>query len=298
MDLRVATLNISGGEKSFEEFPQATQKSRQEALEILVNRLDATLLCLQEVSEYTDSEGLAHSLMDGINKAGSYDYSYFGETISMDTHMQVKKDVMVKGVFNDWCDWSKGNAIHARIPFARLSDPSRPGTPRNIPIYQPPVYEGNRDTEPRFVILTRVKEPPHPFIVTLHLTTLVNERRALRSPDQVNKAQKIRSQQISRLLDLVRDNILKKGEPLILAGDFNASSEEACIENMLLSENGFKRLKPENEGPSHPEAEDPIDHIFFFPEDRLLDYHCWIETSGLSRKASDHLPVVADLKIK
>ena len=298
MDLRIATLNISGGEKSFEEFPQATQKSRQEALEILVNRLNATLLCLQEVSEYLDSDGLTHSLMDGINKAGSYDYSYYGETISMDTHMQVRKDVMVKGIFNDWWDWSKGNAIHARIPFARLSEPSRPGTPRNIPIYQPPVYEGTRDTEPRFVILTRLKEPPHPFIATLHLTTLVNERAPHTSGNQKGKAQEIRRQQISRFLDLVRVNILEKDEPLILAGDFNASSEEACIEGMLLSENGFKRLKPDDEGPSHPEAEDPIDHIFFYPEDRLLDYHCWIETSGLSRKASDHLPVVADIKIK
>ena len=298
MDLRVATLNIGGGEKSFEEFPRATQKSRQEALEMLVNRIDADILCLQEVTEYVDSDGLTHSLMDGISKAGGYDYSSFGKTISMKSHMQVRKDVMVKGIFNDWWDWAKGNAIHARLPFARLSDPTRPGKPRNVPIYQPPVYEGNRDTEPRFVLMTRLKEQPHPFIITLHLTTLVDERLPQAATDQVEKAQAIRYQQVSRFLDLIRVNILDRNEALILAGDFNALSNEACIENLLVAENGFVRLKPEDDGPSHTEAKEPIDHILFYPKERLLDYHCWIETSTLSRKASDHLPIVADLRIK
>ena len=41
-----------------------------------------------------------------------------------------------------------------------------------------------------------------------------------------------------------------------------------------------------------------IDHIFFFPRERLLNYSCRIETSDLSKRASDHLAVVADLQIK
>ena len=298
MDLRVGTINIGGGEKSFEEFPQATQKTRQEALAMLVNRIDATLLCLQEVSEYIDSDGLTHNLMDGITQGGKYNYSFYGKTVSMETHLQVKKDVMVKGVFNDWWDWSKGNAIHAKIPFARLSDPSLPGTPRNIPIYQPPVYEGTRNTEPRYVLLSRLKQAPYPFIATLHLTTLVDERHPQAQPDQVEKARNLRRQQVEKFINLVKVNILNKGLPLILTGDFNASSDEACIKELLVTKNGFKRLVPEDDGPSHAESKNPIDHILFFPEKRLLQYHCWIETNGLSRKASDHLPVVADLSIE
>jgi endonuclease/exonuclease/phosphatase family metal-dependent hydrolase len=298
MELRVGTINIGGGEKSFEEFPQATQKSRQEALAILVSRLDATLLCLQEVSEYIDPDGKPYNLMDGINQAGNYDYSFFGKTVSMESNLQVQKDVMVKGIFNDWRDWSKGNAIHAKYPFASLLDPLLAGTPRNIPIYQPPVYEGTRNTEPRFVLLTRLKEAPYPFVATLHLTTLVDERHPQAHPDQVEKAVELRRQQVERFINLVRVNILEEGLPLILAGDFNAPSDEACIQEVLISKNGFVRLVPEDDGPSHSETADSIDHILFFPEKRLLQYHCWIEANGLSRKASDHLPVVADLKIK
>jgi endonuclease/exonuclease/phosphatase family metal-dependent hydrolase len=297
LDLRIATLNIGGGEKSFEEFPNATQKSRQEALAMVIRRLDATVLCLQEVSEFVDAEGLTHSLLDGVNKAGGYDYSFYGETLSMQTHMQVKKDVMVKGVFNDWWNWSKGNAIHSRIPFSRLSVPDRPGIPRNIPLYQPTTYEGTRDTDPRFALLTRLKEPPYPFIVTLHLSTLIGERGEGARPSKLKQAQSLRGQQINRLLDLVRVHILKANEPIILTGDFNAMADEPCMLTLLNEENGFVRLVPEIETPSHPKVSKPIDHIFFYPAERLLDYRSRVSEGDLSRRASDHLPVVADLKI-
>ena len=58
------------------------------------------------------------------------------------------------------------------------------------------------------------------------------------------------------------------------------------------------RLIPENNSPTHHGLKKPIDHIFFYPEGRLVDYSCRIEVGDMSRRASDHLPVVADLKIK
>ena len=63
-----------------------------------------------------------------------------------------------------------GNSIHSSFPFARLADP-RSGMPRN-PITQPLSYEGNRDTDPRYVLLAR-ERGASPFIANLHLTTLV-----------------------------------------------------------------------------------------------------------------------------
>lgn len=298
LDLRIATLNISGGQKTFEEFPHDTQQSRQEALELLIGRLDADLLCLQEVSQYVDADGVTHSLMDRINQAGNYNTSFYGKTVSMETHMQVKKDIMVKGIFNDWWNWSKGNSIHARIPFARLGEPGRPGVPCNIPLYQPTSYEGNRNTEPRFALLARLKQPPFPFIATLHLTTLVGERHPKVASHKIEQSHLMRYQQVQQLLDLVRVHILEQDEPLILAGDFNATKNEFCITRLLESESVFVRLVPENEGPSHPRLDDAIDHIFFYPRERLLNYSCYIESGDLSRRASDHLPVVADLQIK
>jgi len=298
LDLRVATLNISGAEKTFEEFPNDTQQSRKEALKILIKRLNASLLCLQEVSQHIDADGMTLSLMEDINDAGGYTYSFFGETLSMETHMQVKKDVMVTGIFNDWWDWSKGNSIHAKFPFARLGDPYRPGSPRNITLFQPPTYEGTRDTDPRYAILGRLKVPPYPFVITTHLSTLVNERPPGSIPEKIEASRNLRSQQVNRLLDLVRVHILEKNEPLILAGDFNASEDEYCISQLLISENKFLRLVPENKSPTHHGLEKPIDHIFFYPEERLVDYSCRIEVGDLSRRASDHLPVVADLHIQ
>lgn len=298
LDLRVVTLNISGGEKTFEEFPHDTQQSRKEALGILIKQLDANLLCLQEVSQHVDADGVTHNLMADINHAGGYDYSYFGETLSMKTHMQVKKDVMVSGVFNDWWNWSKGNAVHARFPFAQLGAPQQPGIPRNIPLFQPVSYEGTRDTDPRYAILGRLKVSPYPFVITTHLSTLVGERPPQAIPEKIEQSRKMRGQQIQRLLDLVRVYILEKNEPLILAGDFNATEDELSISQLLEDENGFVRLIPENNGPTHAASDKPIDHIFFYPKVRLLDYSCRIEVGDLSRRASDHLPVVADLQIK
>lgn len=265
---------------------------------MLVRRLDADVLFLQEVTQYVDADGITHSLMDEVNHAGKYDYAFFGKTLSMETHMQVKKDVMVRGIFNDWWNWSKGNAIHARIPFARLSDPARPGLPRNIPLFRPLAYEGNRDTDPRYVLLSRLKEAPFPFIATLHLTTLVGERPPDLIPHKVEEAHLMRFQQISRFLDLVRVNILEQNQPLILTGDFNAVEEESCLTHLVETAPGFVRLCPENDGLTHPDLEKAVDHIFFYPQERLVDYVCRIESSDLSRRASDHLPVVADIQIK
>jgi len=296
LNLRVATLNIGGGEKTFEEFSHDTQQSRLDALEMLIKHLKADLLCLQEVSQYIDADGLSHSLMENINQAGDYDHYCYGETLSMETHMQVKKDVMVKGVFKDWKDGSKGNAIHARKPFTRLSDPKKPGTPRNIPLYQPKAYEGNRDTDPRFVLLSRLNASPFPFVSTLHLTTLVGERNPHPIEAKIEQSQLLRYQQTNRFLDLVRKYILNEAQPLILAGDFNATKDETCILQLL--ESGFVRLEPENESPSHAGSGKLIDHIFFYPRERLVEYQCHIEDGDLSKRASDHLPIVADMRIK
>ena len=298
LNLRVATLNVSGGEKTFEEFPHDTRQSRQEALELLVAKMDADLLCLQEVSQHVDADGITHSLMADIGKAGGYDYTFYGQTLAMDTHMQVKKDVMVQGVFNDWWNWSKGNAILSRLPFSRLSDTTRPGVPRNIPLYQPEAYEGTRDTDPRFVLITRIKTPPFPYVATLHLTTLVGERSLPSQPGRILAAQEMRFEQIQRFIDLVREHILNEGHPLILTGDFNATSDEPILSDLLESRLGFVRLRPEVESATHAALNAPIDHIFFYPQARLLDYHCRIEGGSLSRRSSDHLPVVADLQIE
>ena len=298
MDFRLATLNISGGEKTYDPVPNDSTQSRLEALMLLIRQMNADVLCLQEVAQYVDADGGIHSPLGAIDEAGNYQYSHYGKTVSMESHLQVKKDVMVKGIFNDWWNWSKGNTIHSRTPFSRLGDLEKAGVPRNIPLYMPPAYEGTRDTEPRFALLARLKEPPFPFITSLHLTTLVGERHPKSSRKKIEQSHLMRYEQMQRILDLVRVHILEREQPLILAGDFNAFKGEFGIKQLLKSEQGFIRLVPDIEGPTHPGLKEAIDHIFFYPRERLIDYACRIETSDLAKRASDHLPVVADLQIK
>lgn len=298
LDFRIATLNISGGEKTYDPIANDTTQSRQEALMLLIKQLNADVLCLQEVAQYVDADGGIHSPLEAINDAGNYQYSHYGKTVSMEAHLQVKKDIMVKGIFNDWWNWSKGNTIHARYPFSRLGNLEKSGVPRNIPLYMPPSYEGTRDTEPRFALLARLKQPPFPFITSLHLTTLVGERHPKSSRRKIGQSHLMRYEQVQRILDLVRVHILDREQPLILAGDFNAFKGEFGIKQLLKAEKGFIRLVPDIEGPTHPGLKEAIDHIFFYPRERLVDYTCRIETSDLAKRASDHLPVVADLQIK
>lgn len=298
LTLRVATLNISGGQKSFETSSDAIERAHLQALHALVEQINATVLCLQEVSQFVDADGSTHSQLDDIKTAGDYSAVFYGKTVAMTTHLQVKKEVMVNGIFNDWQDWSKGNAILSRIPFSRMGNPEQPGAPRNIPLYVPPVYKGNRDTEPRFAVLARLLQPPFPYIATLHLTTLMGERHPPLTRNKIEESHFLRDQQVRQLLDLVRDHIMETGQPFILTGDFNAPRQEFCISHLLESENQFVRLKPENEGVSHAGIPEAIDHILFFPRDRLVDYRCWIEDSDLARRASDHLPVIAEIQLK
>jgi endonuclease/exonuclease/phosphatase family metal-dependent hydrolase len=86
---------------------------------------------------------------------------------------------------------------------------------------------------------------------------------------------------------------------VFLLGDFNAVAGEPCIGSVLESEGGFVRLIPA-EGPdaTHPKAPGPIDHVFVYPRNRLVEYQCWIVDSATARRASDHLPVVADVEVR
>lgn len=294
--LRVMTLNLGGGIKNFSGAPEESTYKNAALLDLLA-QLRPDVLCVQEIDQYIDAEGIKHGMVELIKSIGEYPYHCYGETLSMKRHMQVKKDLMVDGLFKDWWDWSKGNAIFSRLPFARLGDESREGVPRNVPIFQPLSYEGTRDTDPRYVILTRLKRSPFPFLLNLHLTTLVGERGEGEREDTIAEAQQIRSEQVSRIISLVEENILKQGLPLLLAGDFNAQPGEPALHQALEAEHGFIRLVPSNDIPTHPVA-GPVDHIYFSPANHLYSYTCQVISNDLAHRISDHLPIIADVVIE
>lgn len=295
MNLRVMTFNLGGGVKHFSGTTE-TAASKAEAMSQLMRMVKPDVLAVQEVSQYTDADGNLQSMMQRIAWDAGFDHQFYGETLSMKRNMQIKKDLMINGLFNDWWDWSKGNGLFSRVPFSRLGDANKEGDPRNVPIFQPLVYEGSRDTDPRYVILSRLKQEPFPFLLNLHLTTLTGERGPNAWQDAVDAAVAMRQQQVAKVMGLIEEHVLARDLPVILMGDFNARPEEYTLHGMLEEERGFVRMKPSNPVATHPVAGE-LDHIFFFPSRRLQSYRCTIIESELAHRISDHLPVVADLEI-
>lgn len=297
LQFRLMTYNIRGGTEDF--------RSALSSVIEVIKTVSPDILVVQEATEFQDAEGTWHSALGQIAQAiGLEKYIHFGPTISMQEHMHVQKPLFVHGIFNDWQDWRKGNAMLSRWQFVRLGDPSKAGVPRNVPLYMTPIYEGNRDTEPRYALLARVNKPPiFPFVVGVHLTTLVAERAREGGPiplaSKAEEAQILRLKQAKRLIDLLREHALECGEVIFLLGDFNAAASEPCIASVLEGEGEFVRLTPaEGPGATHPKVPGPIDHIFAYPRDRLIEYQCWIVDSLAARRASDHLPVVADVTVR
>lgn len=287
------TYNIGGGRKDF--------GSHLPAILEVVKEVSPDILVAQEATDYQDADGEWFSVADQIAKAGEFGSNYaFCPTLTMKEHMHVQKAMFVNALFNDWQDWRQGNAMFCRWGFARLSDTSKPGYPRNVPLYRPPVFEGNRDTDPRYAVLARAKQPPlFPFIVGAHLATILGERGSTDIPGKAEQAQIVRLTQVRRLLDLIRGRLLDRGELVFLLGDFNAASSEISIASGLEKEGGFVRLVPTDGAlATHPKVADAIDHIFVHPADRLVEYQCWTVDTAVARNASDHLPVVADVTVR
>ena len=287
------TYNVGAGRNNFGVEPTGVLKTIQACA--------PDILAVQECVDWIDVENRAHNFSDAIAQAGDFGSNfYFGPTLSMRENMQIKKSVMLNALYEDITDWAQGNAVFAKGGFTRLSDPAKPGKPRNVPIYQPPVYEGNRDTDPRYAILARLDHEPHyPFLVNVHLTTLVGERggEIREIAGKCEEAQMLRLRQAKRLIDLVRP-ILSPENIIILVGDFNAAPAEASLSTVIEKEGGFSRLIPEKDMATHPKVSGAVDHIFVYPGERVLEYSCWIEDTGLTRTASDHFPVIADIVFK
>lgn len=296
LTLRLITLNLGGGVKNFMGPPEQSA-AKIEAINTLINQVKPDLVACQEIAQYIDADGNMHSMVDQIRDGSGFDQAYYGETLSIKRHMQIKKDVMIRAIFNDWWDWSKGNALFSRIPFCRLSDATKGGVPRNVPIFQPIVYEGSRNTDPRYVILSRLKTAPYPYVLNLHLSTLTGERGANAWQDAIDAAESTRQQQVARILGLIEEAVLQEKKPVIMLGDFNARPDEYCLKGMLEEEKSFVRLKPVPDLETHGRA-GQLDHIFFSPRERLISYKAQVIDNKLTRSLSDHLPVVADLEIE
>ena len=289
--IRLMTYNIGGGRRDF-------GSDMSDVLQV-IDDLQPDILGIQEITELKDLDENWYRWTEKISRRLNYGESYyFGPTLSLQDQFHVRKSILVRGIFNDWNGWWQGNALVSRWRFVRLGNPEKPGNPFNIPIFRPSVYLGNRDTDPRYVILSRIDcGNTSPYVLISHLTTLMGETGAGNLPGKVEEAQLIRWRQCQQLIDLIQEELLLKGELVFLMADFNATANEPCISNILVNKGSFVRLKPEDEKATHAKMTSPIDHILVHAGNYRVEYHCWVVDNPTARRASDHLPVVADLRV-
>jgi endonuclease/exonuclease/phosphatase family metal-dependent hydrolase len=300
--LKLMTYNIGGGRDDDNLAQQSEFDQSLANITQVIQKESPDILVLQEVIEWIDENRVQHNTAVEIARALGYiEGLYYGSTLSLQQNFHSNKTIFVRSIFNDWWDFRQGNAILSRSNFVRLGNPSVAGQPRNLPVFRPIQYEGSRDTDPRYALLSRiVKDGVSPFIIGTHLSTLRGERGDGFDPGKASLAAEMRSAQVRRLLALIREQLLQRNELVFLLGDFNAAVSESCIENILVGEGGFTRLVPRNDTtPTHLfKVDKPIDHIFVYPASRLVEQpQCRIVDTDLAFEASDHLPVVADVTV-
>ena len=273
---------------------------RAESILQVINNYHPDILALQEITITDYQDGRVDSFVDVILEQVGYRYGCFGRTISLLEHFHLGKDLFIDGIFQGWKNWQQGNAIFAKRAFIDISDSQKLSNGWNVPIFKPSEYLGSRDTDPRYALLTRLDyKPLNPYIINTHLTTLVGERGKEEQIIQGKKeeAAKLRLEQTRKIISLVNKHILGKGRMLFLCGDFNAMDDEACIQDELLQKAKLVHLIPEKSEATHPKLPKPVDHIFIFPAGKCIEYQCRIVDDDITKRASDHLPVLATLDV-
>ncbi|GAB4467487.1 MAG: endonuclease/exonuclease/phosphatase family protein [Anaerolineae bacterium] len=289
---RLLTYNIGGGRQ------QAA--SDMAAVRTVIREAAPDVVALQEVTCIQDAAGNWYSDLEAIQEAlGESFAAFYTPSVTLSQHLHIGKTAMLEALFRDDRDWQQGNALLSRWPFHRLGERSLPGEARRVPLFRPTQYLGSRDTEPRNAIVARLGRPPfYPLVIATHLTTLSGERGTDELPGRSAEARRLRAEQARQLVGLLAA-ARRRDEVVFLLGDFNAAADEESIRQVLVGQGEFLHLRPAqaNIG-THPKVPTPIDHIFVYPASRLVDYRCHIIDSDLAQRASDHLPVLAEVTLR
>jgi endonuclease/exonuclease/phosphatase family metal-dependent hydrolase len=90
-----------------------------------------------------------------------------------------------------------------------------------------------------------------------------------------------------------------KRRPIVLAGDFNAVPESAEIKDLGKEFSTARRLAPHSQGLwTHVKHKILIDYVFFSdPDGVLVPTEYWIVEPGLVGEVTDHLPLVAKVRL-
>ncbi|MBC8228084.1 hypothetical protein H8E77_00880 [bacterium] len=212
-----------------------------------------------------------------------------------------RTDSSFKG--RDYAAQGNGFLIRNDWEVVDLWDGNRKPTMASEQISNPTLFLGDRETEPRCLMLARVKHHESDCELILGCTHLTVHRK---ENEGVTGA-KVRQQQVENILKIVAK--LPACIPIILAGDFNSTlhSPELCrFSQELTSTSQYCSCNDKKNG-THIEKKIFIDHIWFRPTISFEVVKCYLiddkklrykTEEGAIKYATDHRPVVAHLKLK
>ena len=347
----ILNWNIGGGK--YLEIPSSDRETMKrktnEALKSLVEICQyPQIITLQEIVEYRDTGKQKDELVklidiDLINGEMKNPYRYVPFLlINSESHSAKSKwkKVIEKGGWDARTYFAQGNAFLIREDlynnlFSVCDLTADCCIKQEEHVIEPVslnsgLYLGDRDTEPRFALVTHFifnpKGNPKPldiFVVNIHLTTIMKEREDI--PEVDLRATEIRLDQIAKIFNgiVLRYNVWKEqdflvcgekrvienGEtdkrhpPLwILAGDFNftpTSLEYETIQKMnFMDVVPVKGLGTKSRGLGNIAAL-TVDYVFAGPKSISMNLDGIRNNQVLPQiKVSDHYPMYAKIQLK
>jgi len=195
------------------------------------------------------------------------------------------------------------------------------------------IYSGNRDTEPRSLMVTRInKRGRNLFFCCTQLSTLTEEDKDIKINDNIIKIRKptfysirMREKQIKVIVEYIRSYQKKLGlvEPIIIIGDFNCEPDAKELKSLKKIDISHAHLGSPDDwinSAGWTEAPDPpythrerfhhnkdrrilIDHIFvssnYFSIKKayIIDLDNIEKNNNTSGVISDHNPVIVQLSL-
>jgi endonuclease/exonuclease/phosphatase family metal-dependent hydrolase len=324
--IRVATANIGGGARR-----EKADPCKYTMLGEILSGVD--IIGLQEIVRVEDPIGkLIRDDIRELQSSGLSDYQhFFFPHLDSRPQSHPRKWEGSRSAFSSYYERGyhilQGSAIllrqqHCIYDFWR----DRPGyaVGQIIPWYyeRPTFYTGNRDTEPRSLLLARIRlRSEIVLFCCTQLTTLRGETRGSKSPpDKVtDEARKIRKKQIDWIVDYVKNyQDAHREEPIILVGDFNAELGEESLDGLhslgldFLGPLGDQKNAQGERIPTHRKHGILIDLIYATRDkidvaDRgvyIVELEEWefpgeqVTSDEEKRRISDHNPVFAELRVK
>ncbi|MBM3213118.1 hypothetical protein FJZ33_12915 [Candidatus Poribacteria bacterium] len=319
MEVKVATANMAGAARK-----QNPSRLKYEIIGDLLSDLD--IIGLQEVVKVYGPDG--EIVRDDIDKLlintgqSMYQPFFFPYLDSTRQSHPVKcGSAIFQEYYEQRCRILEGTAIllnrkhifcdfwdNERRGYYGLGDNiSGCGLAEILPWYSDisgvTIYLGNRDTQPRSMIIVRVKLDHGKYILfcNVHLATLKeesregNDKKPIRKPSPLGI--NIRAKQIAWVVQYIKSyqSARQVKEPIILVGDFNA--EPGAVELM-----GLKQLdlRPINtSGVTHRTYNILMDLIFATSDIKDIDYNI-VDLGPLEKilgNITDHNPVKAVLDL-